>query len=137
MSALILTALLLPAMTPDVPPAIKAAGPDLSGVYRIYGMDGATPYRGTATVWKSGDAYIVDYSTCSQGEKGPVFSNMRGAGVYQKGVLSVGWGGEKMQGATSYAVEGKELHGRWIMVPSNGAARTEQLTLLGKVAELE
>lgn len=139
MKALLCLLLLSATMTPELIPAPKLAadGPDHSGVWLIHGEDRGNPYRETATIWRAGDLYVVHYSTTTDGEKGPVFTHMAGTGVYNDGSLAVTWGEGKLTGVTCYRVSGKTLVGRWVMLPSDGKARTETLTLMGKVRQLE
>lgn len=112
-------------------PPIKDEGKDVSGVYLLNGIDGGSEYSGSVVITRVKNAYIFQYSTVTETEKGMSFSAMQGIGVLKGNSISVGWGvGEKVTGATHYTIEGKNLSGTWTMLPGDGNLKEEQLTFL-------
>lgn len=116
----LLFAFLIPTDPPSLPPKKER---DLSGIYKVVGKDAKNGYVGAVTIVKAREVYVVTYAMMQGG-------SMSGVGLYEDGVLSVGWSTGARAGLTRYTHDGKNLQGRWTAWPGDGRVYRETLTFL-------
>jgi hypothetical protein len=100
-----------------------AWGQDLSGVYRVEGLDAG--YRGTLTMRPAGATYLLEWRLTA-GE------SYRGVALLTGNVLASNWVAGKTNGVVVYEIEpgGRILNGTYTSMNNVGVVQRERLTFL-------
>jgi hypothetical protein len=100
-----------------------ALAQDLSGVYKVEGLDGG--YRGTLTMRAAGGTYLLEWRLTS-GE------SYRGIALHTGNVLASNWVAGGTSGVVVYRIEGdgRTLTGRYASMNNVGLVKRELITFL-------
>jgi hypothetical protein len=100
-----------------------ALAQDLSGVYKVEGLDGG--YRGTLTMRAAGGTYLLEWRLTS-GE------SYRGIALHTGNFLASNWVAGGTSGVVVYRIEGdgRTLTGRYASMNNVGLVKRELITFL-------